>query len=77
MTYEIFESLKEAYERSTQNNNYFLPMLNCIPWENKFEADGEYVFQIKNMIFSTPSFNPFNMPWKPSAVFRDGSYIEF
>lgn len=38
MTYEIFESLKEAYEKSIQNNNYFLPMLNRYPIEKQIRG---------------------------------------
>lgn len=75
--YTIFETIKVAYEASTQSNNKFQKMLNCIDWEDRFEADGEYYFCKGNLVLTTPSLDPFQMPWKPSALFTGGSLIEF
>lgn len=75
--FEIFEYLKNSYEASTLNCNHFLATINCIDWEDKFQADGEYYFCKGNLTFTTPSLNPFRMPWKPAALFSDGSMIEF
>ncbi len=73
----IFEALKEAYETSTPNNNRFAAKLSSILWDAEFYEDEEYYFLKGDMTFTTPSLNPFNMDWKPSAIFKDGSYIEF
>lgn len=77
MELNIFMSLKEAYETSTHNVNCFLKALNKIKWDEKFEADGEHYFTKGGFVFTTPSLDPFDMDWKPSAIFSDGSYIEF
>lgn len=79
MTLTIFESLKEAYETSTQNCNNFAVKLSKINWDSEFYADGEYYFIIGDMTFTTPSLNPFKITrdWKPAAIFADGSYLEF
>lgn len=79
MTLSIFESLKEAYETSTRNNNNFAAKLSKINWDSEFYADGEYYFLIGDMTFTTPSLNPFAITkaWKPCAIFNDGSYLEF
>lgn len=75
--YEIYESLKNAYEASAQNCNRLLEEINRICWDDKFEADGEHYFCKDNLTFTTPSLEPFDMPWKPSILFSDGSMIEF
>lgn len=74
---KIFEKLKTAYECSTLNNNLFEKAIKSIKWESTFYADGEYYFNIGNMSFTTQTLNPFQMDWKPSAIFSDGSYMEF
>lgn len=76
-TLNIFENLKNAYECSTHSNNLFEKALKSIKWEDVFFADGEYYFIKGDLTFTTPSLNPFNMPWKPSAMFADGSIISF
>ena len=76
-TLNIFETLKNAYETSTHNNNRFTAILSSIKCDSEFYAYGEYYFIKGDMTFTTPSLNPFNMDWKPSALFNDVSYIEF
>ena len=75
--YNIFKKLENAYGASTQNCNRFLKAINSIHWDEKFQADGEYYFVKGNFTFTTPSLDPFKMDWKPSAIFNDGSFIEF
>lgn len=75
--YSIFETLKEAYETSTQNNNRFLSALERMNWDARFQADGEHYFTRGGFVLTTPSLNPFAMDWKPSVIFSDGSMIEF
>lgn len=77
MTLDIFEILKEAYETSTHNINRFAEKLSAIKWDNEFRADDEYYFIKDDMTFTTPSLDPFKTEWKPSAMFKDGSYLEF
>lgn len=78
MEYNIFEYLKEAYGASTQANNRFKAALNRIRWDKTFFADGEYYFVKGGFCFTTQVLDPFAMEdWKPSAIFSDGSYIEF
>ena len=78
MEYNIFEYLKEAYGSSTQANNRFKAALNRIRWDKTFFTDGEYYFVKGNFCFTTQVLDPFDMEdWKPSAIFSDGSYIEF
>lgn len=74
-----FYNLKEAYEVSTLNNNQFERALNSIEWDATFFADGEHYFVKDGFTFTTPSLNPFDITkdWKPSAIFADGSMIEF
>lgn len=75
--YHIFEALKEAYETSTQNNNHFLHTLDLMNWDSRFQADGELYFTKGAFLFTTPSLDPFKMDWKPSAIFSDGSMLDF
>lgn len=77
MTIDIYFKLKEAYDITTHNNNYFAKALESIKWDNTFFADGEHYFIKADMTFTTPSLDPFNMDWRPSALFEDGSFLEF
>lgn len=77
MSLTLFYKIKNAYETSTHNNNRFADCLKSIKWDSEFYADGEHYFLKGDMTFTTPSFDPFNCDWKPSAMFTDGSVIEF
>ena len=79
MTFDLFTNLKEAFNASTHNNNLFADLIGRIRWDDTFFADGEHYFVKGNMTFTTPSLNPFEITknWMPSAIFSDGSYIEF
>lgn len=74
---KIFEELKEAYETTTIKCNRFLEKILSIKWEENFYTDGEYYFRYGDMTFTAQSLNPFDEKWKPSAIFADGSFIEF
>lgn len=74
---KIFEQLKEAYETTTPKYNRFSEKITSIKWEYTFYEDGEYYFRYGDMLFTAQSLNPFDEKWKPSAIFSDGSYIEF
>ena len=76
---KLFETLKSSYEDSTPNHNRFKEALDAQEWDSTFCEDGEYYFCRDGFIFSTPSLNPFEITrnWLPSAIFSDGSYIEF
>ena len=75
--YELYEKLKEAYGRSTMNNNLFEKEVNKIKWDARFEEDDEYYFVKefkkgdKTIFFtlSTQSLNPFDMKWKPVVMY--------
>ena len=71
----LFYKIKEAYEASTHNNNYFADFLGSINWDATFFADEEYYFIKGNMTFTTPSTDPFAMKWEASAIFNDGSVL--
>lgn len=75
----LFETLKESYETSTPKHNRFAEALNSQEWDSTFFEDGEHYFCRGGFIFSTPSLDPFEITrdWSPSAIFSDGSYIEF
>ena len=73
----IFRKLKEAYESSTLNKNYFADELSSIEWDCKFYADNEYYFVKGDFTFTTTSLNPFKTEWNPEALFADGSLIQF
>lgn len=79
MELEIFETLKNAYETSTQNFNHFKAALDRIAWEDTFFSDCEYYFCKSGFVFTTPSLDPFQISsnWTPSATFSDGSFISF
>ena len=72
----LFYNIKEAFETSTLNNNTFAEILGSTEWDSEFTADNEYYFVKGEMTFTTPSLDPFNMCWKPSAIFKDGAVIE-
>ena len=75
--YSIYEAIKEAFETSTLRVNRFERVIRSIRWDNQFEADGEYYFNLGAMTFTTPSLNPFEITkdWRPSFIFEDGSMI--
>ena len=79
MTLNLFHTIKEAFEVSTQNHNSFVEKLNSIKWDSKFFADDEYYFIKDDLTFTTPSLDPFKVSkeWMPAGIFADGSYIEF
>ncbi len=79
MELHLFETLKNAFESSTLSNNRFLSALNSASWDKTFYADGEHYFCKGGFCFTTPSLNPFEITrnWMPSAMFSDGSCIEF
>ena len=74
-TLNLFYNIKEAFETSTLNNNYFVQALNAVKWDAQFKADNEYYFVKGDMTITTPSLNPFNMDWEASAIFNDGSVL--
>ena len=79
MELHLFETLRNAFETSTLSNNRFLSALNSASWDKTFYADGEHYFCKGGFCFTTPSLNPFEVTrnWMPSAIFSDGSCIEF
>ena len=79
MELHLFETLKNAFDSSTLSNNRFLSALNSASWDKTFYADGEHYFCKGGFCFTTPSLNPFEITrnWMPSAMFSDGSCIEF
>ncbi len=72
--YELFAKIKESYNASTLNNNKFSKLLKRIKWDYEFYADGEFYFVKGDFTFTTPSLNPFQMDWKPSAMFGGCSF---
>lgn len=74
-TLDLYYNIKEAFETSTHNTNRFAAVLDSVKWDSVFFADGEHYFVKDDMSFTTPSLDPFNMPWQPSAIFNDGSVI--
>ena len=79
MEFEIFETLKAAYDSSTPAHNRFREALESICWDSRFYADGEYYFVRGGFCFTTPSLDPFQIrrDWKPEAKFTDGAIISF
>lgn len=77
MEFKIFETIKEAFETSTHNDNRFLKALKSVRWEAEFTADGEFYFCLGALTFTTPSLNPFEVTkdWAACAMFADGSTI--
>ena len=76
-TLELFYKLKNAYEVSTHNYNSFKQALESVNWDHKFYADNEYYFVKGNLTLTTTSLNPFEVEWKPEALFADGSLLTF
>lgn len=79
MEFEIFETLRTAYETSTPAYNRFLGVLESIRWDSRFYADGEHYFVLGGFCFTTPALDPFQIKrdWVPEAEFSDGSVISF
>ena len=74
--YEIFNTIREAFEASTPAVNRFECAIRSIRWDGQFEADGEYYFNADGMTFVTTSLNPFEIvdEWRrPTFAFEDGS----
>jgi hypothetical protein len=73
--FAIYEKISNAYETSTPANNKFAKAIQSIKWEKTFEADGEFYFFTKGLTFTTPSLDPFNLDWKPSFLFANGTLM--
>ena len=78
MEIKIFETIKEAYETSTRNDNRFAAALERIKWDDHFVADGEHYFRKGGLTLVVESLDPFvDTGWnRPTAMFADGSCIE-
>lgn len=77
MEMKLFESLKEAYEVTTQKFNAFKEAIESIVWDDSFEADGEIYFVKGGFTLTVENLNPFAEAWKPTAWFSDNGMIEF
>lgn len=80
LTHELLGELEEAFGASTLSNNRFRDALRILERRlgTVFEADGERYYVFDNAIFTTPSCDPFDMPWRPSVTWRDcGETREF
>lgn len=77
MEYRLYEEIKNAYEASTASTNFFKQMIESVKWDSTFYADGEFYFVKNGLTITTPSLDPFNMSWKPAALFADGSLLSF
>lgn len=81
LTLDMFDAIKEAYETSTKSRNRFAEVLGKLETMSGgvFTADGEVYFIFENAIFTTPSYDPFDMSWKPSVMWLEpgGGVVEF
>lgn len=76
MLFDIYEKIQEAWNCSTRNKNRYKEVIESIAWDDRFTADGEYYFILKNMIFTTEVLNPFDLcNIRPAFIFPDGSEI--
>ena len=75
--FTLYETLKEAYETTTQNNNRFLSAISLVKWDDMFYADGEYYFLKGDLTITVEDTNPFKEQWKPTAFFKDGCVLSF
>lgn len=71
----LLAKLDEAYGTSTRNHNRFEEAVNSIAWDYRFYADGEHYFVKDGHTLTTPSLDPFDMPWKPSLTPCDWSGV--
>lgn len=73
LTLGMLNTIKEAYETSTKSWNRFADILDELETMlgGVFTADGETYFAFENAIFTTPSYDPFDMPWKPSVMWLE------
>ena len=74
----LYAQLKEAYERTTQNNNLFLKKINSINWDDSFiTLDNTIMYCIGR--FSLEVYNndgkpnPFTQFEKPDVMFSDNT----
>lgn len=75
---KIYETLKEAYETTTQLFNHFKNVVGSIKWDHIFEEDGETYFCFENgFTLTVENMNPFLESWKPTVYFSDNSVLTF
>ncbi len=77
MEFQLFESLKKAYETTTLNYNKFQAIIESVKWDNVFHADGEIYFCKDGFTLTIENINPFAEAWRPSVMFSDGSILTF
>lgn len=70
---ELHDELAAAYGASIRENNAFAAAVSGIAWDEQFEADGEFYFIREGMTLTTPSLDPFDMPWRPTLTPADYS----
>lgn len=76
LTRGMLHEIMEAFERSTKSDNVFESAIGILEKKlGAFEADGELCFVFENAIFTTPGTDPFDMPWRPAVLWRDGSGV--
>lgn len=68
---KIFETLKEAYKTTTENNNRFLAALNSVEWDRTFQAFGHTFFVKGGFRVVVENTNPFKQKWGPTVIFSD------
>lgn len=78
---KAFETLKEAYETSTQNHNRFKEVLESFNWDDVFTVDGLITYISGGFtleVFNADGVpNPFTEWNKPEAMFSDYSVVSF
>ena len=58
-TFQLIETIRNAWGVSTHNRNYFAECVNKIKWERVFTADGETYYHYGDVTFITESLDPF------------------
>lgn len=74
---KLYETLKEAYETTSQKFNSFKEAIENIKWDQTFEADGEIYFILGGFTLTVENINPFQEKWKPTCFTSDNSILNF
>lgn len=67
----LLEKLKEAYESTTQKDNYFFEAIKELQWDEIFKADGEICFCKGQFSLIVENLNPFEEAYPPSVTFQN------
>ena len=74
---KLFRGLEDAFTSSTSVKNKFLEVIRRIKWDSVDFVEGEYIFRLGDLTFTTPSLIPDECKdmWSPAVQLANGELL--